>query len=258
MQIAGSRGRRGRLKRLKAFREYRDEHGAVCDELRRLKHEYSLACRELFYEDDVDSVRLARERDAARDDLEAWDEMLRLDREWKQAAEDCKRAEGEWKRASKSQNDAAEELGRLREEWRSWLGARGMDSSFGHDAAERTVDAVREARRARQLVIDAGARLDDARERALQYVEDVNAVARSLGLEETDMDRASLAVEELVAMAEEARADREARERAKLAVRELDAQFAPAFPPDDRKRAEEYQLLHTAEEIAALCEDAEA
>lgn len=240
-----------------AFRGYQDEHGAVCDELRRLKHEYSLACRELFGEDDVDSVRLARERDVARDDLEAWDEMLRLDREWKQAAEDCRRAEGEWKRASKSQNDAAEELGRLREEWRSWLGARGMDSSFGHDAAERTVDAVREARRAQQLVIDAGARLDDARERAMQYVENVNAVARSLGLEETDMDRASVAVEELVAMAEEARADREARERAKLAVRELDAQFAPAFPPDDRKRAKEYHLLHTAEEIAALGEDAE-
>lgn len=241
----------------RSFKSCKDEHEDTCDSLRRLRREFDLTCSDLFGEEDIDASTLGLARDAARDDLATWDEIVRLQREYAQAKVDCERAEDEWKRARKLHKTALDELERLREEWRSWMSVHGMDPSFGHDAAERTIDAVRDARRAQQAAADAEARLEDAGELASRYVADVNEVMGLLGLEETDVDRACATVEGLVAMVEQAQADKEARTRAQLAVSELDAQFVSAFPVSDRKRAEEFHLSCTAEEIADLCDDAE-
>jgi len=107
-------------------------------------------------------------------------------------------------------------------------------------------------------MIDARMRLKDARERARRHAADVNEVARSLGLPGTDVDGALVVVDELVAMVEQVEADQEKRARARAVVNELAAQFGSAFPSDDLQRAEECHQLHTAQEIADLCDDAES
>ncbi|MGI6541099.1 MAG: AAA family ATPase [Bacillota bacterium] len=236
----------------------RDQYAAASGEFARATRAYSSACLGLFGEEDIDGVRLVREREAARGDLAAWDEMARLRRECEQAERDWERAQDEWRKAEEAHRVCLDELERLWEEWRTWMRARGIDPTFGHDAAERTIDAVRDVARARQDMIDARMRLKDARERARRHAAEVNEVARSLGLPGTDVDGALVVVDELVAMVEQVEADQEKRVRARAVVNELAAQFGSAFPSNDLQRAEEYHLLHTAQEIADLCDDAES
>ncbi|MEA4884792.1 MAG: AAA family ATPase [Clostridia bacterium] len=192
-------------------------------------------------------------RAVARDEA---DRRAEIGAELASLAADALEARKAWERHHEEAEKARRAVQAAQDRWSHWLAEKGLDPSYGHDAALVAMDGARKARGVREEIRLAAEAESMGVQQADSYASSVSAVLAGLGLDPVGRCEAGEAISRLAGELDAAIAVQEAAARAEERRQGLVAQFDSAFPEDQRAAARREHAASTREELEARADSA--